>query len=107
MDEKILELLQEMQGSIKGIQGEIKGINTRLDSMEYDIKDLKTGQAEMQKDITEIKTDVKINRNTLDTVIKHTSKLVEDTTDIKKDLNKVEIVTSSNWTDIAKLKSVR
>ncbi|NJJ37017.1 hypothetical protein GSQ51_18680 [Clostridioides difficile] len=75
--------------------------------MEGDIKDLKTGQVEMQKDITEIKTDVKINRNTLDAVIKHTSKLVEDTTDIKKDLNKVEIVTSSNWTDIAKLKSIK
>ncbi|MER0285305.1 hypothetical protein ABRY17_15480 [Clostridioides difficile] len=100
MDEKILELLQEMQG-------EIKGINTRLDGIEGDIKDLKTGQVEMQKDITEIKTDVKINRNTLDAVIKHTSKLVEDTTDIKKDLNKVEIVTSSNWTDIAKLKSIK
>ncbi|MBY2479008.1 hypothetical protein KWV16_19305 [Clostridioides difficile] len=79
--------------------------------MEHDIKDLKTGQVEtnnrlntMQADITEIKTDVKINRNTLDAVIKHTSSLVEDTSDIKNDLNNIEIVTSKNWNDIAKLK---
>ncbi|OJT72354.1 plasmid stabilization protein, partial [Clostridioides difficile] len=54
--------------------------------MEPDIKDLKTGQVEtssrldtIQSDVTEIKSDVKINRNTLDTVIKHTSSLVKDT----------------------------
>ncbi|MCC0682531.1 MULTISPECIES: hypothetical protein [unclassified Clostridioides] len=97
MDEKILELLQEMQGSITEMK---KDIDTRFSSIENRLDT-------MQDDITEIKSDVKINRNTLDAVIKHTSKLVEDTTDIKKDLNKVEIVTSSNWTDIAKLKSVR
>ncbi|WP_413927416.1 hypothetical protein [Clostridioides sp. ZZV14-6045] len=100
MDEKILELLQEMQRDIKDLKvGQVE-TNNRLNTMQNDITD-------MQNDITEIKSDVKINRNTLDAVIKHTSKLVEDTTDIKKDLNKVEIVTSSNWTDIAKLKSIK
>ncbi|HAU5013730.1 TPA: hypothetical protein KRO81_002952 [Clostridioides difficile] len=82
--------------------------------MEPNIKDLKTGQVEtssklntIQSDVTEIKSDVKINRNTLDTIIKHTSSLVEDTSDIKNDLNNIEIVTSKNWNDIAKLKSVK
>ena len=40
-------------------------------------------------------------------MIKHTSSLVEDTSDIKNDLNNIEIVTSKNWNDIAKLKSVK
>ncbi|MCC0726430.1 hypothetical protein KGF51_08395 [Clostridioides sp. ZZV14-6045] len=89
-----------MQRDIKDLKvGQVE-TNNRLNTMQNDITD-------MQNDITEIKSDVKINRNTLDAVIKHTSKLVEDTTDIKKDLNKVEIVTSSNWTDIAKLKSIK
>lgn len=51
MDEKILELLQKMDTSINDIQGEIKWINTRLDSMdgrfdgiENQLSDLKEGQ---------------------------------------------------------------
>ncbi|WP_227856852.1 hypothetical protein [Clostridioides sp. ZZV14-6150] len=107
MDEKILELLQEMQRDIKDLKvGQVE-TNNRLNTMQNDITDMQGNITDMQNDITEIKSDVKINRNTLDAVIKHTSKLVEDTTDIKKDLNKVEIVTSSNWTDIAKLKSIK
>ncbi|MDV9873746.1 hypothetical protein RHG62_19055 [Clostridioides difficile] len=60
MDEKILELLQKMDTSINDIQGEIKWINTRLDVMESDIKDLKTGQVEIKDDLKEIKGDIKI-----------------------------------------------
>lgn len=97
MDEKILELLQEMQGSITEMK---KDIDTRFSSIENRLDT-------MQGDITEIKSDVKINRNTLDAVIKHTSTLVGDTADIKDDLNNIEIVTSKNWNDIAKLKSVK
>lgn len=97
MDEKILELLQEMQGSITEIK---KEMDTRFSSIENRLDT-------MQGDITEIKTDVKINRNTLDAVIKHTSTLVCDTSDIKDDLNNIEIVTSKNWNDIAKLKAIK
>ncbi|MCC0645443.1 hypothetical protein KGF41_14345 [Clostridioides sp. ZZV14-6150] len=96
-----------MQRDIKDLKvGQVE-TNNRLNTMQNDITDMQGNITDMQNDITEIKSDVKINRNTLDAVIKHTSKLVEDTTDIKKDLNKVEIVTSSNWTDIAKLKSIK
>ncbi|MCC0704999.1 hypothetical protein IC213_18245 [Clostridioides sp. ES-S-0049-02] len=77
-----------------------KDIDTRFSSIENRLDT-------MQGDITEIKSDVKINRNTLDAVIKHTSTLVGDTADIKDDLNNIEIVTSKNWNDIAKLKSVK
>ncbi|MCC0684056.1 hypothetical protein KGF39_06680 [Clostridioides sp. ZZV14-6345] len=103
-----------MQRDIKDLKvGQVE-TNNRLNTMQgnitdmqNDITEMRNDITEMQNDITEIKSDVKVNRNTLDAVIKHTSKLVEDTTDIKKDLNKVEIVTSSNWTDIAKLKSIK
>ncbi len=107
MDEKILELLQKMDTRLNKIESDINDLKTGQVNMEHNIKDLKVGQVEMQKDITEIKTDVKINRNTLDAVIKHTSTLVGDTADIKDDLNNIEIVTSKNWNDIAKLKAIK
>ncbi|MCI9976478.1 hypothetical protein JY742_10130 [Clostridioides difficile] len=93
MDEKILELLQEMQG-------EIKGINTRLDGIEGDIKDLKTGQVEIKDDLKEIKGDIiKLDLKTEDT--KRSIKLMQ------LDINKIETITNYNLNDIATLKSIK
>ncbi|MCC0645438.1 hypothetical protein KGF41_14320 [Clostridioides sp. ZZV14-6150] len=93
MDEKILELLQEMRG-------EIKGINTRLDGMESDIKDLKTGQVEIKDDLKEIKGDIlKLDIKAEDT--KRSIKLMQ------LDINKIETITNYNLNDIATLKAIK
>lgn len=135
MDEKILELLQEMQGSIKGIQGEIKGINTRLDGMENDIKDLKTGQVETNNRFDSIDkhfdiVESQLNENTqILKALEHKANVSKsehdkmsfdilniqgDMTETKENiqevtnkLNTLETVTIDNWKDITKLKRIK
>ncbi|EJA6785375.1 TPA: hypothetical protein KM834_002803 [Clostridioides difficile] len=135
MDEKILELLQEMQGSIKGIQGEIKGINTRLDGMENDIKDLKTGQVKTNNRFDSIDkhfdiVESQLNENTqILKALEHKANVSKaehdkmsfdilniqgDMTETKENiqevtnkLNTLETVTIDNWKDITKLKRIK
>ncbi|MCC0783595.1 hypothetical protein IR152_10980 [Clostridioides sp. ES-S-0108-01] len=135
MENKILELLQEMQGSIKemqgnikGIQGEIKGINTRLDGMEHDIKDLKTGQVETNNRFDIVESQLKENTQILkalehkadvskaehDKMSFDISRVQGDMTETKENiqeisnkLNTLETVTIDNWKDITKLKAIK
>ncbi|MCG3580323.1 hypothetical protein L9Z70_13580 [Clostridioides difficile] len=89
-----------MDTSINDIQGEIKWINTRLDVMESDIKDLKTGQVEIKDDLKEIKGDMlKLDLKTEDT--RRNIKLMQ------LDINKIETITNYNLNDIATLKAIK
>ncbi|MCC0705304.1 hypothetical protein IC213_19800 [Clostridioides sp. ES-S-0049-02] len=135
MENKILELLQEMQGSIKemqgsikGIQGEIKGINTRLDGMKQDITDLKTGQVETNNRLDIVESQLKENTQILkalehkadvskaehDKMSFDISRVQGDMTSAKDDIQEItnklstlETVTIDNWKDITKLKKVK
>ncbi|MCE0576720.1 plasmid stabilization protein, partial [Clostridioides difficile] len=42
MDEKILELLQEMQGSISGIEGTISDMQSNINGIEGTISDMQS-----------------------------------------------------------------
>lgn len=67
-----------------------------------------------KSDIKEIKSEVKKINLKLDAVVEQTANLTEfrnetisGLKDIKSDLNDVEMVTSKNWNEIAKLKAVK
>lgn len=80
MDKQILETLSKLfDEKLKPIQDDIKDIKLKLDSV-----------VEQTANLTEFKT------TTL-------SKLE----DIKDNLSNVEVITASNWKDIAKLKAVK
>lgn len=83
MDEKILDILKELQSDIK--------------EMKTDIKDLKQGQEKIISKLDEVES-VNANRHV---------EIMKDFNDIKDDLNNVEIITSKNWNDIARLKAVK
>ena len=83
MDEKILEILEELQLDIKEIK--------------TDIKDLKQGQEKIISKLDEVES-VNANRHV---------EIMKDFNDIKDNLNNVEIITSKNWNDIARLKAVK
>ncbi|MDV9617820.1 plasmid stabilization protein, partial [Clostridioides difficile] len=73
---------------------------TRLDVMESDIKDLKTGQVEIKDDLKEIKGDIlKLDLKTEDT--RRNIKLMQ------LDINKIETITNYNLNDIATLKAIK
>jgi len=69
----------------------------KLGPIHADIKDLKLGQEKLISKLDEIES---VNAT------RHTD-MMNDISDIKDNLNNVEIITSKNWNDIAKLKAVK
>lgn len=90
-----------MQDGFKEIRAEMHGgfkeVNSKIETMQTDIKDLKQGQERIE--------------NKLDDIEAHNAtRHVEITTEIKglkEDLTVVEAVTGKNMTDIAHLKSIK
>lgn len=86
MDKEILEFLKEFKE-------EFKILNTKLDENTQILRALghsaqvnKAEHDKMDNDIVHIKGDVEA---------------------LRKDISNVEIITSSNWNDIAKLKAIK
>lgn len=86
MEEKILCVLNQL------LDGQ-KETNTRLDRIEYKLDSV----IEQTADLTEFRTEVKDFRN----------ESINQLEEIKDNLNNVEVITASNWKDIAKLKAVK
>ena len=101
MEDKVFELISkmysEMQEGFKEVNVKIEGIDVKIDSMEKDVKELKEGQKNIENLILEL--DPKNANRHLE--------ISEQIEELKKDLNAVEIVTSKNWNDIAKIKAVK
>jgi BMFP domain-containing protein YqiC len=83
MEKEILKILMDIQKDNKEFRNEI---NTKLDNITNKLDAV----YEQTANLTEFRTEV---NDKLDT--------------IKNDLNTVEVVTSKNWNDIAKLKAVK
>ena len=79
MDEKIVSLLNQLLEGQKNTDLKIDRIERKLDSV-----------VDQTADLTEFRTMVSSNLE-----------------DIKDNLSNVEVITASNWKDIAKLKAVK
>lgn len=86
MENQILELLQQLNNKIENIE----------------------------KSQKEIKDEIVLINKKLDGVVEQTADLVEFRSEIitkvdsiRKDITNVEVITASNWQDIAKLKAVK
>lgn len=86
MDKEILDILKEMQSDMKSIKTQVSENTQILKALEHKADINKAEHDNMSMDIAHIKGDVEA---------------------IGKDLTNVEIITSSNWNDIAKLKAVK
>lgn len=86
MQDKILSLLNQLVEGQKEAKERLDRIESKLDSV-----------VEQTADLTEFRTEMKDFRN-------EASNQFEE---IKDNLNNVEVITASNWKDIAKLKSVK
>lgn len=86
MDNKILELLNQL------VEGQNK-TNERLDRIERKIDSV----IEQTADLTEFRTETKDKLEVIE----------DEVRGMREDLNTVEIVTSKNWNEIARLKAVK
>jgi len=129
MDNEIVNILRDV------IREELKPINNKLNSLENKVDSLgkKVGNLENKVDSLEIKVDglkikvdglqvqveentrilnalvylAEINKSEHDSMKNDVIHIIGTVESIKKDLSQVEIITASNWGDIAKLKAVR
>ena len=86
MEKEILEILKAMQQDIKGLKESQERLENKIDGVVEQTADL----LEFRTKITDTVQQIKIH--------------VEA---IKKDVTNVEVITASNWADIAKLKAVK
>ena len=121
MEKEILELLKGMAESINELKAGQEKTNTRLDKIEnrldkVDIRldTLEKGQKEITSRLDTVETDVKEIKEKIDSVYNQTADLTEFKTEVNAKLDtlhdnisNVEIVTATNWADIARLKKVK
>ena len=93
MDKEIIELLKKMDSRLDSIDSRLNIMDMKLDEHSQILRALEHSSEVNKSEHDKMSND-----------IAHVSGNVES---IKKDLTNVEIITSSNWNDIAKLKAVR
>lgn len=118
MDKEALKLIREMLiEELDPIKNDIKELKEELEPIKNDIKELKKGQdrLEIGQSRLEVRLDrLEIGQEEIKTLISELDpknanrhlELKDSIDDLKRDLSTVEIVTASNYADIAKLKRV-
>ena len=86
MEKEILEILKAMQQDIKGLKESQERLENKIDGVVEKTADLLEFRTKITDTVQQIKIDVEA---------------------IKKDVTNVEVITASNWADIAKLKAVK
>ena len=97
MDKELMESIRKLlKEELEPIKTDIKGLKKGQSSLKEQVQDLKTGQEEIKTMLGEL--DPKNATRHLE--------LKDSIDQLRKDLSTVEIVTASNYADIAKLKRV-
>lgn len=93
MENKILEILKSIQGQMSTMQSDIKSIQSQIDEHTQILRALEHSS--------------QVNKAEQDKISNNIAHIKGDIESIKKDITNVEVITASNWQDIAKLKSVK
>lgn len=128
MDNEALDILKALQSDMKTFQSDMKAMRTDIKSMQSDMKSMQSDIKSIQSDINTLnvkvdKLESQVDENTkILKSLEHASEVnaaERDKTNLaiariegniealRKDVTNVEIITSSNWNDIAKLKAVK
>lgn len=92
-NEKLIEMLEKMYNEM---QDGFKEVNSKIETMQTDIKDLKQGQERIENKLDDIEAHNADRHIIIGGEIK----------DMKSDISRIEMNTADNWKDIAKLKSI-
>lgn len=128
MDNEVLDILKSLQEDMQFMKSDIKDLKSGIKDLKSDVEGLKSDVKGLKSDVKDLKSEVELIKITQN---EHTQILraLEHKTDVisaeqenlkhenaeikgeiaafKKDLSNIEIITASNWFDIAKLKAVK
>jgi len=97
VDKEILDMLKEFKM-------EFKTINVKLDGLENKFSGMESRQNEIFQVVKGLEHSTEVNKAEQDKMANDIAHIKGDVEGLRKDLANVEIITSSNWNDIAKLK---
>lgn len=131
-EDKILKMLEQMQGDINGMKTDISDMKTDINGAKIDINSMKTDINSLKEDMGLVKTQLKehgsmlsalktaseVHKADVDNLTNQVAKLSQEMKsgfkevnqridNITKDLSVVEAVTGKNMTDIAYLKAAK
>ena len=106
--------VKTIKTDINGLKDEVKTIKTDIKTMKVDISSLKEGQIRVETQVlenTQILTALEhaahTNKAEHDNIINEISEIKGEIKNMRNNINTVELVTSQNWTEIARLKSIK
>ncbi|WP_010239888.1 hypothetical protein [Clostridium arbusti] len=96
-----------MKTEIGSVKTEIGLMKTEIGSMKTEIKSIKTQLDEHTQILRSLEHKADVSKVEQDKMSNDMAYIKGDIKALRKDITNVEIITSSNWNDIAKLKSVK
>lgn len=111
MENKILELLQDMSLKMNRIENKVDNIENKVDNLENKVNNLenKVDRIEVQQNentqiLRALESAKDIHFAKLDKLENDVAYLTGEVKSIRKDLNAVEGITAKNWNDIIEIK---
>ncbi|AGK95823.1 hypothetical protein [Clostridium pasteurianum] len=102
---KAIEVM--LKKELQPIKTEVQLTKTEAQSMKTDIQSIKTQLDENTQILKALEHKADVNKAEHDKMSNDIAHIKGDIEGLRKDITNVEIITSSNWNDIAKLKSVK
>ncbi|QIB27506.1 hypothetical protein [Caloranaerobacter azorensis] len=106
-NELLLAIKNVLKEELKPIKSDISSIKSILDEHTRILNEHMKKLDEHTQILRALEHSVQVNKAEHDSIMNDISDIKEEIQNLKKDINKVEIITASNWADIAKLKSVK
>ncbi|MCT4618793.1 MAG: hypothetical protein N4A62_05335 [Marinisporobacter sp.] len=116
--EEILKELKEVKSEVKDVKSELsvfkRETNERFESLEVEVKDIKTQQVENTQILNSLERKAEVNKAEMDNLVHQNvriegtiNNIKKDVGDLRKDINAVEVITAKNWNDIVHLKAIK
>ena len=106
-EEKILQMLGDLQTDITDMKTDIKQLKTDSRQMQADIDLIKIGQTEHTQLLNAIIHRADIQRAEIDKLNIETAKISGSIQNLRSDMNLVEEISGKNLVDIARLKAIK
>ncbi len=105
--ELLREELKPLKNDIKDMKTNIKDMKIDINDLKIDIKTIKSQQEEDHLILKALEHSAEVNKAEQDKMSNDIAYIKGNIEGLRKDLSTVEIVTATNYADIAKLKAVR
>lgn len=103
----MLEILKSMQQDMKSLKEDVKSVKQELGTIKEDVKSIKAVQDEHMQLLRALEHRTAVISAGQENLKHELAEVKGEVKGIRKDLSNVEMITASNWSDIAKLKAVK